>query len=286
MSSSNHSFRNLVCHIHPFISFYVSHSITGSNLVWSSAVPNPNEPNSSLTFYLHFGSTSSPQLRVLSALLIQITSEPAFNVLRTREQLGYIVSCTPWTSVGDSETGMRIVVQSERVPVYLEERVELFLDEMKEKLSSMTDEEFEQQKSGLEKRWREAVKNMSEETNRYWPQIDNGYLDFYRSKHHTLHLYHLMPVTDRLPTQGQMMLIFCGLSPRKTHYPSSCPTSIHLHPPVPRSPFICDHRNLVPRKRVWKPQQRSRSWQHRKVSSTHSDGKKILQEMENLQLIK
>lgn len=72
------------------------------------------------------------------------------------------------------------MIQSERVPVYLEERVEAFFDEMKEKFEGMEEEEFEQQKNGLEKRWREAVKNMSEETNKFWPQIDSGYLDFYR----------------------------------------------------------------------------------------------------------
>lgn len=148
--------------------------------MWTTSVPNPNEPNSALTYYVHLGSALEPRLRVLSALIINIISEPAFNVLRTKEQLGYIVTCTSWTSIGDSEVGMRIVVQSERVPTYLEERVEAFLEEMKTKFEEFSDEEFAQQKSSLEKRWREAEKNMSEETNKYWPQIDNGYLDFYR----------------------------------------------------------------------------------------------------------
>lgn len=154
--------------------------VSGSNYVWQTVVPNTNEPNSSLAYYIHVGSLLEPRLRVTSALLTQILAEPAFNVLRTREQLGYIVSCSQMVSAGDSNVGVRIVVQSERGPAYLEERVEAFLDEMKEKFDEMSVTEFEEQKAGLERKWREAPKNMSEETNRYWPQVDSGYLDFLR----------------------------------------------------------------------------------------------------------
>ncbi|KAI0784388.1 insulin-degrading enzyme [Abortiporus biennis] len=152
----------------------------GSNVIWSTPVPNPNDANSCITYYVHLGSALDPRNRVTVALLSQILSEPAFNVLRTREQLGYIVSCSSWMAIGDAEVGLRILVQSERGPLYLEERVEAFLDEMKVKLEKMTEEEFNEQKVGLEKKWREVLKNMSEETMRYWVHIDSGYLDFMR----------------------------------------------------------------------------------------------------------
>ena len=152
----------------------------GFNYVWKTVVPNQNEPNSSLAYYMHIGPYLEPRLRVTSALLTQILSEPAFNVLRTREQLGYIVSLSQMVSPGESNIGIRIVIQSERGPVYLEERVEAFLDEMKDKLEEMSAAEFREQQAGLERRWREAAKNLGEETNRYWTQIDSGYLDFLR----------------------------------------------------------------------------------------------------------
>ncbi|TFY62947.1 hypothetical protein EVJ58_g3532 [Rhodofomes roseus] len=155
----------------------------GSNLVWKTVVPNQNEPNSSLAYYMHIGSYLEPRLRVTSALLTQILSEPAFNVLRTREQLGYIVSLSQMVSPGESNIGIRIVIQSERGPVYLEERVDAFLEEMKDKLEDMKAAEFREQQAGLERRWREAAKNLGEETNRYWTQIDSGYLDFLRRDH-------------------------------------------------------------------------------------------------------
>ena len=112
-------------------------------MVWSAPLPNLNQATSALTYYLHFGSIVDQKLRIVSALLTQILTEPAFSVLRTREQLGYIVSCASWLLPGGSENGLRIVVQSEKKPGYLEERVEAFLEEMKIELEEMADEEFE-----------------------------------------------------------------------------------------------------------------------------------------------
>jgi len=148
--------------------------------VWSAPVPNPNEPNSSLTYFLHLGRLTDPKERVVGSLLIQILSEPAFNVLRTQEQLGYIVSCSSWNLAGEGQRGMRIIVQSEREPVHLERRVEAFLGGMKSEIEKMAPEVFEEHKSGLRQKWTEAVKNLSEEASRYWTHIDSGYLDFLR----------------------------------------------------------------------------------------------------------
>jgi len=101
-------------------------------------------------------------------------------VLRTQEQLGYIVACSQWTLPGDVHFGIRILVQSERHPTYLEERVEAFLGFMKSKLETMPEGEFLEQKTGLERKWREGAKNLIEETNRYWAHIEPGVLDFHR----------------------------------------------------------------------------------------------------------
>ena len=167
----------LLCRI---LDFKPAHEDPGSNYIWTIPVPNPNEPNSSLTYYTHLGSRNDLRLRVVGSLLVQILSEPAFNVLRTQEQLGYIVSCSQWGLPGDVHFGIRILVQSERHPTYLEERVEAFLDFMKSKLENMPESEFSEQKTGLERKWKEAAKNLVEETNRYWAQIESGVFDFYR----------------------------------------------------------------------------------------------------------
>lgn len=152
----------------------------GCDYTWTSPVPNPNELNSALSYYLHLGQLTDPRQRVVGSLLTQIMSEPAFNVLRTNEQLGYIVSCSRWNLPGESQFGLRIVVQSERKTTYLEGRVEAFLDNMDQKIRDMGSSEFRDFKSGLQQKWREPAKNLAEEVSRYWSQIDSGYLDFMR----------------------------------------------------------------------------------------------------------
>ena len=157
------------------------HLYTASNFVWSSAVPNPNQANSALTHYIHFGPIVNQNLRVVSSLLTQIFTEPAFNVLRTQEQLGYIVICSSWLLPGGADKGLRIVVQGEKTPGYLEERVEAFLDGMKTTIETMNDEVFSEQRSSLEKKWLEADKTLADEHARFGTQVNSGHWDFLRS---------------------------------------------------------------------------------------------------------
>ncbi|TFK92329.1 hypothetical protein K466DRAFT_582051, partial [Polyporus arcularius HHB13444] len=60
-----------------------------SNYVWSLPVPNKNEANSALTYYINLSTITDRRRHVMAALIAHILSEPAFAVLRTREQLGY-----------------------------------------------------------------------------------------------------------------------------------------------------------------------------------------------------
>ena len=157
-----------------------------SNFIWTAPVPNKNETNSSLSYYLNVTKVTDRKRRVLTALIAHIISEPAFAVLRTREQLGYIVAAGHWQLSGGGQSGIGILVQSERDPAYLEQRVEAFLNEMREKLENMSDEEFFEHKTALQKQWREAPKNIHEEMNRYWGHIEWGYLDFFRREYRNI----------------------------------------------------------------------------------------------------
>ncbi|KAG2157510.1 Metalloenzyme, LuxS/M16 peptidase-like protein [Suillus clintonianus] len=152
----------------------------GSNFIWKSHIPNSNDPNSSLTYYLQLGSSTDARLRATSLLLIHMMSEPAFDILRTKEQLGYIVFCSELQLSGASRLGLRLVVQSERNPAYLEQRVEAFLDLMKSKIEDMEPIDFQQFKTGLQQKWTEVVKDLKKERSKFWEHIDSGYLDFLR----------------------------------------------------------------------------------------------------------
>ncbi|TFK91904.1 LuxS/MPP-like metallohydrolase [Polyporus arcularius HHB13444] len=151
----------------------------GSNYVWRRRHENPKEVNSSLTYYCQFGESSNTRLRALAALIQRIIREPCFTILRTKEQLGYVVGALTW-SINSSTIGLRIKVQSTRAPWFVEQRVEAFLETFGERLSSMPASEFESHKEGLVMRLLERVKNLSEETTRFWTRIRAGHYDFLR----------------------------------------------------------------------------------------------------------
>ncbi|KAG9128505.1 Insulinase (Peptidase M16) [Ceratobasidium sp. 392] len=148
------------------------------NYVWEGIVPNKDDLNSSITYYVEVGDSTDPRLRAFLSLFGQMVSEPVFNQLRTKEQLGYVVSSGVWLSTGSS--GWRIVVQSERKPRYLESRVDSFLDLFREALSTMPDSEFERQRDSYALKRLEKLKNLGEEASRFWSHIESGYEDFLR----------------------------------------------------------------------------------------------------------
>lgn len=70
----------------------------------------------------------STESNMLLELLAQIISEPCFNVLRTQQQLGYIV----FSGVHKINVmqGLKVLVQSDKHPQYIEKRIDSFVDSM------------------------------------------------------------------------------------------------------------------------------------------------------------
>lgn len=116
---------------------------------------------------------------VLTDLAVQIMNEPCYNVLRTQEQLGYIVFCGTRRNCGAQ--GIRIIVQSNRHPAYVEERIETFLTSMKSQVESMSNEEFEKHKSALAALKLEKPKRLSAQFSRYLNEISVQQYHFDRS---------------------------------------------------------------------------------------------------------
>ena len=77
----------------------------------------------------------------LLELLCQLLSEPSFDQLRTKEQLGYIVNTA--TTITGQTSFLRIIVQSNsQDPEYLDERIEKFLISYRDTLKNMTEDEL------------------------------------------------------------------------------------------------------------------------------------------------
>ncbi|CAL8128505.1 unnamed protein product [Orchesella dallaii] len=115
---------------------------------------------------------------VLVELLENIANEPCFDQLRTKEQLGYIVFSGVRRAQGTQ--GIQILVQSDRHPVYVEGRIDNFLDILKKTLDDMTEEEFLQHRNALFVTKSEKPKKLIERSNLIWSEISQQLYRFER----------------------------------------------------------------------------------------------------------
>ncbi|KAI8847500.1 Metalloenzyme, LuxS/M16 peptidase-like protein [Chytridium lagenaria] len=148
----------------------------GAKIVFQKDVPNPNQPNSSIEFNIQVGDVANEDLRRKTMLLAQIAREPCFNILRTKEQLGYIVFSGLRKQTG--MIGFRVIIQSERDPWILEDRILAFFTALRVILVEMTDEEYAKNVNSMASRLTEKDKNLNEESNRWWAHISSRYYDF------------------------------------------------------------------------------------------------------------
>ena len=115
----------------------------------------------------------------MTELIAQILHEPAYDILRTKEQLGYIVFSGVRRMSGTQ--GIRVIIQSARHPDYLEERIEAFLYIIGEFLKLMPDKIFETHKQALIQRKSEKPKKLSSLSARWWGEISDNQLHFNRN---------------------------------------------------------------------------------------------------------
>ena len=143
-------------------------------------LPNKDESNSAVIYTVQVGDSADQPLRATLSLFAQIADEPSFAQLRTKEQLGYI--CGSRATHSTRSQGFRVVVQSEKDPVYVETRIEAFFDFMKTHIEEMSDEEFEKHKQALISKREETVKNLGEETQRFFGAIGDRTYEFGKSE--------------------------------------------------------------------------------------------------------
>jgi hypothetical protein len=105
---------------------------------------NAADPNSALITYFQAG-VNSPRTAALTLLLRRLLGEPAFTELRTKQQLGYIVSlssCSFGTGL-DALRGLTVRILSKRFsPVRMEAVLGEFLTTQRQVLQKVTDEEI------------------------------------------------------------------------------------------------------------------------------------------------
>jgi len=143
--------------------------INGCNFLYCTK--NEVHPTHCVEVYLQCG-LEEIRANMLLELSTQLLKEPCFNVLRTQEQLGYIVFSGVRRAHGVQ--GLRFIVQSEKSPEYVDGRIEAFLHSIESTLKDMSSDEFERHKTALAVRRLEKPKQLSHRALRYWSEITSG----------------------------------------------------------------------------------------------------------------
>ena len=141
----------------------------GSDYRYERVLKNPDNINHCVDYLIFIGDDANRAQRAKLLLLAQMGEEPVFDTLRTKEQLGYVVGSNSMVNV--TLTAWRILVQSEKDCGYLEKRIDNFLAEFEQQIRDMPDEEFEAHKIGLINKRLERMKNLNQETARFWTHI-------------------------------------------------------------------------------------------------------------------
>ncbi|XGW06643.1 hypothetical protein V3C99_016738 [Haemonchus contortus] len=102
----------------------------------------------------------------LVELLAQLLREPAFNQLRTVEQLGYIVAAGSRLNTA-GVLGLQFVVQGPNSPDYVLDRIEAFIENIREEIAKMPQDEFDKQKTGVIARALEKPKTLGAQSRHF-----------------------------------------------------------------------------------------------------------------------
>ncbi|OQV24525.1 Insulin-degrading enzyme [Hypsibius exemplaris] len=138
----------------------------GSELVYHRE--NEVHKSSSVTTYYQCA-FENPRMNMLLELFEQITNEPCFDILRTKEQLGYIVFSQVKNVSG--VLGLQVLVQSHKSPEHVDERIESFLREMQPFVAALTDAEFATHVEALAVRRLEKPKTIAQQATKFWNEI-------------------------------------------------------------------------------------------------------------------
>lgn len=163
---------------------------------------NQFDENSCIVLNYQVGTVSLRVNAVLS-LLAQLIREPAFNILRTEEQLGYIVFSMVKTSADNVKNLMFLIQSDGYSPEHVDDRIEAFLVMFRDKvLVEMTEGDFQDNVNSLCEGLLEKPKNLAEESHKHWDFIVNRSYHFSRLQDiaalvRTLTLNDIMQFFDR-----------------------------------------------------------------------------------------
>lgn len=161
--------------------------------VYTLPARNDADKNGSMFYLVQVGPSARGPLcsqNVMVDLATHLLSEPYFDVLRTQQQLGYIVRASVHSLFGTDF--ISFLVQSDKVePEDLITRTDAFISSFVPSILSMPDDKFAANIKAVAVRRAEADKNLSSESMRLWDEVRACTLDFSRATHETKSLLSL-----------------------------------------------------------------------------------------------
>ncbi|XP_064631223.1 insulin-degrading enzyme-like isoform X2 [Lineus longissimus] len=146
---------------------------------------NEVHKSSALEIYYQY-EVQDTHTNMILELFCQIISEACFDVLRTKEQLGYIV--VSGVRRANGVQGLRVLVQSDKSPAHVDDRVEAFLKYIEGFIADMSDEVFKKHVAAHETRILEQPKKLSTQHAKYWSEISSEQYNFNRDEVEVEHL--------------------------------------------------------------------------------------------------
>lgn len=216
----------------------------GTEVQVRMSAQNPQNLNSAVVMVFQFGKVlvenlagsqqSQERLRVeATALLLgSMMREPCFNTLRTKQQLGYVVSCgSSQQSYGIA--ALQVIVQGAEFDVeFIRDRIEVFLKDFEGVLASISDQDFRTRKKVFTQTLLRDDLSLSERSGRYWremlknsrgPVFDRRKL--LAQEVGTLNLPYVLSMYTKkvLEARSLISVSICG-----KEKPQPCPAEIHL----------------------------------------------------------
>ncbi|KAK2702857.1 hypothetical protein QYM36_018552, partial [Artemia franciscana] len=188
-------------------SLYNVYEIMCGEKVCRSNSFNPTDPNSVSVNYYQCGISGIREAAIIEAL-IWIMEEPAFNQLRTQEQLGYHVSSSMLDTHGVTGFTISVYYQIFKfTPEHINERIEAFLHYFHNFLSTLTTSNYMERMTSLIKNKEKPDVSLDEEFSRNWNEILRGEFMFDRLERTVEFLRNI--TFDAIKDLYQKLFCFC-----------------------------------------------------------------------------
>ncbi|KAH8890672.1 LuxS/MPP-like metallohydrolase [Thozetella sp. PMI_491] len=148
----------------------------GSRYRFQKELSDPENANNCINYWTYLGDRADAVVRAKTKLLGQLIGAVAFDWLRTKLQLGYVVQAYAYPRY--TTWGFDLVVQGQKSCQFMETCAIAFLKTYLKWLKKMSEEEFETQKRSVLTRVTEKPKNLKEAFQSYAGTINSEHYNF------------------------------------------------------------------------------------------------------------